>query len=382
MKKRVLKVPYNYLSDQFAPGGDLVNDILGDIRELVRTGEFTLGPKVQEFEEKFAELCGVKHAIGVNTGTDALILILKALGIGPGDEVITVPNSFIATANAIAYVGARPVFVDVDNEYLIDTDLVKEAITPRTKAVLPVHLTGNPVFMPSLMVLNNGTYERYIYLIEDAAQAVDAKIWKRKVGNWGIAGGFSLHPLKNFNVWGDGGMVTTNNDELAEKIRLMRNHGLASRDVCEMTGGNCRLHTIQAVVGLRLMPDVCRVSNARIENAALYDSLLQNVNGVTIPPRSPYKRQVYHTYVIQVERRAELKNFLAENGVETKIHYPVPIHLQKPYLELGYKKGDFPKCESQAEKILSLPIHQYLIEGQIRHVAGLIWEFYGSYPWD
>ncbi len=375
-------VPYNYLERQFDACGDLVNDILGDIRELVRTGEFTLGSPVREFEEKFAEICGVKHAIGINSGTDALILILKALGIGPGDEVITAPNSFIATANVILFVGARPVFVDVNDEYLMDDSKVNEAVTEKTKAVLPIHLTGNPVFMPGLasgdFQFEVGREWRGIYVVEDAAQAVDAEIWGKKVGGWGVAGGFSFHPLKNLNVWGDGGMVTTNNDKLAEKIRLMRNHGLASRDVCEVVAGNCRLHTIQAVVALRLMADVHNVSNKRIGNAKLYDLLLQNVDGVILPPRPAYKRQVYHTYVIQVERREKLQNFLAENGVETKIHYPVPIHLQKPYLELGYKKGDFPKCEAQAEKILSLPVHQYLTEEQIHYVASLISKFYGA----
>ena len=379
-----MKVPYNYLAQQFDVDGALVNGILGDIKELVRTGEFTLGPPVKEFEEKFAALCGVSHAIGINSGTDALILILKALGIGPDDEVITVPNSFIATSNAILFVGAKPVFVDVDDEYLMDINLVKAAITPKTKAILPVHLTGNPVFMPDLMDLrlHTGTYEISPYIIEDAAQAVDAQINGKKVGGWGVAGEFSLHPLKNLNVWGDGGMVTTSNGELAEKIRLMRNHGLASRDACVMAAGNCRLHTIQAVVGLRLMSDVRKISDKRIANAALYDKCLKNVVGVVIPPRSPSKRQVYHTYVIQVDRREALIRFLAKNGVETKVHYPVPIHLQKSYLELGYKKGDFPVCEAQAEKILSLPIHQYLTETQIHYVAGLIWSFYGYRPWD
>lgn len=376
----MMKVPYNYLDKQFDLSSKLVKDIFQDIKRLVKSGEFTLGPQVQEFEEKFANLCGVKHAIGINSGTDALILILKALGIGQGDEVITVPNSFIATANAIRFVGAKPVFVDVDDEYLMDVSKVREAITEKTKAILPVHLTGNPVALPHLFNLGlNNPAGLYIYFIEDAAQAIDAEIGAKKVGSLGIAGAFSLHPLKNMNVWGDGGMVTTSDDKLAEKIRLMRNHGLASRDVCEVVAGNCRLHTIQAVVGLRLITDVRKISDKRIKNAALYDSFLGNVSGVIVPPRSLSKRQVYHTYVIQVERREKLIKFLAENGVETKVHYPVPIHFQKPYVEFGYgyKKGDFPKCESQAERILSLPIHQYLTKGQIYYTANLIRKFYG-----
>ncbi len=380
-----MQVPYNYLNQQFDVDGVLVRQILADIKELVRTGAFTLGPQVEEFEKKFAKICGVKHAIGVNSGTDALILILKALGIGPGDEVITAPNSFIATANVILFVGAKPVFVDVDDEYLIDINRVKEAITEKTRAILPVHLTGNPVFTPaftgdSFQFGKGGEYDGWrsksIYIIEDAAQAVDAEVHGKKVGSWGIAGEFSLHPLKNLNVWGDGGMVTTNYDNLAERIKLMRNHGLASRDICTMVAGNCRLHTIQAVVALRLISEVRAVSDKRIANAALYDSFLEGVGGIKIPPRPAAKRQVYHTYIVQVDKREELQKFLTENGVETKVHYPVPIHLQKPYTELGYKKGDFPKCEAQAEKILSLPIHQYLSELQIRYTANLIRKFY------
>ena len=374
-----MRVPYNYLDQQFNVDSPLVNNILGDIKELVRTGEFTLGPPVQEFEEKFANLCGVKHAIGINSGTDALILILKSLGIGPGDEVITVPNSFIATANVIRFVGAKPVFVDVDDEYLMDVNKVRDAITEKTKAILPVHLTGNPVLIPPYSYVGNSGYGYPLLpIIEDAAQAIDAEIGLSKAGSLGIAGEFSFHPLKNLNVWGDGGMVTTDDSELAEKIRLLRNHGLVSRDACLMVAGNCRLHTIQAVVGLRLMGDVRMVSEKRIENAALYDRLLKSVSGVTIPPRPRYKRQVYHTYVIQVEKRDALRSFLAEKGIETKVHYPVPIHLQKPYAELGYKKGDFPKCEAQAERILSLPIHQYLTEEQIEYTAWFIQRFYDA----
>lgn len=376
MKDGKLTVPYNYLSNQFAPKSALVKNILADIERLVETGEFTIGPQVAEFEKQFAQLCQTKHAIGINSGTDALILILKALGIGRGDEVITAPNSFIATANVIGFVGARPVFVDVDDEYLLDINLAREAINARTRAILPVHLTGNPVDLPVLMGLYHRA--RKIEVVEDAAQAVDASVNGRMVGSWGAAGEFSLHPLKNLNVWGDGGMVTTDNDQLDRKIRLMRNHGLESRDVCSMVAGNCRLHTIQAVVALQLMADVHRVSDQRIKNAAMYDKLLGNVNGVVIPPRPVYKRQVYHTYVIQVERREALQKFLTENGIETKVHYPFPLHLQSPYVALGYKKGDFPKCEAQAEKILSLPIHQYLAPDQIRYAAGMIRQFYGA----
>lgn len=370
-----MRVPYNYLNQQFNVDSALVKQILADIKELVRTGEFTLGPQVEEFEKKFASLCGTKHAIGINSGTDALILILKALGIGPGDEVITAPNSFIATANVIRFVGAKPVFVDVYDDYLINHLLVHNKITLKTRAILPVHLTGNPA---NILCLSEIAQRFKLHLIEDSAQAIDASVDGRKTGNWGIAGAFSLHPLKNLNVWGDGGMVTTDDDELAGKIRLMRNHGLVSRDVCTMIAGNCRLHTIQAVVGLRLMPEVCKVSEKRIENAKLYRKLLRGIDGVKLPLGFSNVRQVYHTYVIQVEQREKLQKFLAKHGVETKVHYPIPIHLQEPYTKLGYKKGDFPVCEAQAERILSLPIHQYLTRQQIHYVAELIRRFYSD----
>lgn len=370
-----VKVHYNYLDKQFKIGSPLVKQILKDIEGLVKTGQFTLGPQVAEFEKEFAKICSVKHAIGINSGTDALILILRALGIGLGDEVITQPNSFIATANAIRFVGAKPVFVDVFDDYMLNHFLVEKAITPRTKAILPVHLTGNPAGVVSVSEIAK---RRNLFLIEDACQAIDSSVDGKMAGSWGVAGAFSLHPLKNLNVWGDGGMVTTNLDILAEKISLMRNHGLEGRDDCIMVAGNCRLHTIQAVVGLRLVPDVPKISGSRIMNAAIYNKHLAGVDGVTLPPRFANVRQVYHTFVIQVRKRDELQKFLECNGVEAKVHYPIPIHLQKPYLEMGYKKGDFPVCEKQSETIISLPIHQYLPIWQIKKVINLIRKFYGA----
>jgi len=370
-----MKVPYNYLEKQFRVGGPLVTQIFKDIKELVKTGQFTLGPQVAEFEKEFAKICGVKYAIGINSGTDALILILRALGIGLGDEVITQPNSFIATANAIRFVGAKPVFVDVTDDYMLNHFQVERAITSKTKAILPVHLTGNPA---GVICASESAKRRNLFLIEDACQAIDSSVDGKMAGSWGVAGAFSLHPLKNLNVWGDGGMVTTDDGELAMKIALMRNHGLETRDDCVMVAGNCRLHTIQAVVGLRLIPDVPRISGSRIMNAAMYIKLLADVEGVKLPPRFANVRQVYHTFVIQVERRDELQKFLECNGVEAKVHYPIPIHLQKPYLEMGYKKGDFPICEAQAKTIISLPIHQYLSAWQIMKVVNLVRKFYGA----
>jgi dTDP-4-amino-4,6-dideoxygalactose transaminase len=364
-----MKVPYLDLPRQFRDKG-----VLAAIRRELRDCQFVLGGEVERFEAGFAGLCGTKHALGLNSGTDAIFLALKALGVGPGDEVITVPNSFVATAGAIVATGARPVFVDVGPDYNMDVTKIEPAVTPRTKAMLPVHLTGAPADMPEIMEIAR---RRGLFVVEDAAQAVGATIDGRPVGSFGHAGAFSLHPLKNLNVAGDGGAVTTNSPKLHEKMKLLRNHGLRNRDEIECFGFNSRLDTIQAAVANHGMKNLPRVIRRRRHNAALYDRLLSGLGGrVVIPPRAPRKQQVFHTYVVMVERREELIAFLAERGVETKIHYRVPIHLQKPCLEMGCRRGDFPVAERQAEMILTLPIHQHLTDRQIRHVCRSIREFY------
>lgn len=365
-----MKVRYSYLETQFADA----EDILASIRELLKTGAFTLGPAVEEFERRFAALCGARHAIGVNSGTDALILILKALGIGAGDEVITAPNSFIATAGAIAMAGARPVFVDVADDYNIDPALIERAITPRTRAILPVHLTGNPAAMPAILDIA----ERHgLHVIEDAAQAIGAAIDGRPAGSWGIAAEFSLHPLKNLNVWGDGGVVVTNSDDLARQIRLLRNHGLRSRDEAVVFGYNSRLDTLQAIVACHLIDKLEGITDARIRHAQAYDAALGSIDGaVRIPGRPHNVRQVYHTYVIQARDRDRLAEFLAGWGIETKVHYPIPIHLQPAAASLGCQRGDFPVCEAQAGSIITLPVHQDLSADQQDCVCAAIREFY------
>jgi dTDP-4-amino-4,6-dideoxygalactose transaminase len=340
---------------------------------LFRDCQFILGPQVEEFERRFAALCGVSYAIGLNSGTDALILALKALGIGSGDEVVTAPNSFIASAGAIAVIGARPVFVDVGDDYTMDPALIEKAITPRTRALLPVHLTGNPAAMKEIMAIAE---KHGLAVVEDAAQAVGASIYGRMVGSFGI-GCFSLHPLKNLNVGGDGGVVTTNSAELNQKIRLLRNHGLINRNESEVFGYCSRLDSIQARVGLFGLDTIDEINGIRNKHAKLYDSLLTELTpNVVIPPRRNGYSQVYHTYVVQVDRRDELMAFLEKNGIETKIHYPIPIHLQKAASYLGYKKGDFPKTEQQAARIITLPVNQFLSDEQIRYVASMIKQFY------
>lgn len=367
-----MKVKYSYLDAQFTD----CEEILESIRELLRTGKFTLGPAVEEFEKRFATLCKTRFAIGVNSGTDALLLILRALEIGPGDEVITVPNSFIATTAAIALAGATPVFVDVREDYNIDPELIERAITPRTKAILPVHLTGNPADMPRITEI---AARRGLHVIEDAAQAIGAAIDGQPVGSWGIAAGFSLHPLKNLNVWGDGGVVVTNSDEVARKVALLRNHGLKDRDEVEMFGYNSRLDTLQAIVACHLLKNLENITSSRIRNAESYDRALSDMRGaITLPPRKSNVRQVYHTYVIQARDRDRLSAFLADRDIRVKVHYPIPIHLQPATRHFGYKPGDFPVCESQTRSILTLPVHQHMTPEEINYVADQVSRFYSG----
>jgi len=366
-----MKVPYLDLCPQ-------VNDeaLWQRLKEGLTGCQFVLGDAVHEFESSFAALCETRYALGLSSGTDALFLALMALGIGPGDEVITVPNSFVATASVIVAVGARPVFVDVSPDYNMDVRLIEKAITVRTKAILPVHLTGNPSDMESITQIAG---KHGLRVIEDAAQAIRASINGRPVGSFGDAGCFSLHPLKNLNVWGDGGMLTTGSSELYEKIGLLRNHGLKNRDEVEVFGYNCRLDTIQAIVGGFNMGKLEEVTRRRQRNASIYDEELAGLEDhVTLPVRSHGAEHVFHTYVVRAQKRAELVSYLDENGAETKIHYPIPIHLQKPYQGLGYRKGDFPECEKQAEEILSLPVQHHLKDEQVEYAADLIRRFYSK----
>jgi aminotransferase EvaB len=363
------RVSYMDLPRQFEDG-----EVGRRIAEEFARGQFVLGPQVAEFEQRFAGLCAVPHAIGLNSGTDALFLSLRALGIGPGDEVITAPNSFIATASAIVNTGARPVFADVGTDYTIDPRLVTAAVTRRTRAVIPVHLTGAPADMDGLAAI---AARHQLAVIEDAAQAVGATLHGQPVGSFGATGCFSLFPLKNLGVAGDGGMLTTRNPELDRKIRLLRNHGLRDRDEVEIFGYNSRLDTLQAIVGSVLLDRLDTVTKTRIEHAAYYDQALGDLApDVILPPRRAAARQVYHTYVVQVVRRERLTAHLRERGIETKIHYPIPIHLQPAAAFLGYKRGAFPVSEAQAERILSLPIHEYLTADDLAYVAETIRAFY------
>lgn len=364
-----MEVSYSYLKEQFSNP----EPILDDIRKLVKTGDFTLGKELAKFENNFSALNQTKYGIGVGTGTDALRLSLLALGIGHGDEVITAANTFYATAGAIATAGAKPVFVDVIEDYTLNADLIEDAITEKTKAIIPVHLNGCPADMEKLMKISR---KHAIPVVEDACQAMGAEVNGKKAGSFGIAGCFSFHPLKPINVWGDGGMVVTNSEKLRDKLLLLRNHGLISRDECEFYGYNSRLDTLYAIVGNHLLKDFDWIINSKIKNAGLYDEELSKIPSITIPPRRKDHKNVFHNYVVMVKERNQLLNFLRSNGIDAKIHYPIPLHLQKASKYLGYKKGDFPVTEYQADRIISLPVHQHLTDEQKSYVIQKVREFF------
>jgi dTDP-3-amino-2,3,6-trideoxy-4-keto-D-glucose/dTDP-3-amino-3,4,6-trideoxy-alpha-D-glucose/dTDP-2,6-dideoxy-D-kanosamine transaminase len=369
------KVRYIYLDKQFAHP----EEYFEKAKEIVMRGDFTLGKALQDFEADFSRKFGVMHAIGVGNGTDALYLSLKALGIGAGDEVITAPNSFIATAGAIALTDARPTFVDVRDDYLIDPDLIERAITPKTKAIMPVQLTGSVADMKPILEIAK---KHNLFVVEDAAQAASARYDNQYVGSFGTAAGFSFHPLKILNLWGDGGMITTNDDALAHKLRLMRNHGLKNRNEAVFFAHNSRLDTFHAAIASVMFKQLDKATEVRTAHAKLYDSLLNELEPMVHVPRRNLNKAVtspiYTTYIVQARNRERLIEFLKTKGVEALIHYPIPIHLQEAAEYLGYKKGDFPVCERQAEEILTLPIHQFLAEEDIRYVCDSIREFYQS----
>ncbi len=354
-----MRVPFNYLDRQFAN----LDLYLEDLREFVKTGDFTLGRPLRQFEEQFAAYCGVKEAIGVGSGTDALMLALKAIGIRPGDEVITTPMTFIATVGAIVMAGATPVFVDSEEGFVIDPSKIEAAITSKTRAILPVHYTGNMADMPAICAL---AHQYGLAVVEDACQAIGASIQGRRAGSWGDAAGFSFHPLKNLNVWADAGMVVTKSIELAERLRLLRNHGLATRDDVQIFGHNSRFDTLQAVVANRLMPDTEWITQRRQEIAARYDEAFRDLGEIIrVPQRRSEVSHVFHLYMLRSSRRDSVMRALQSRGIEAKIHYPVPVHLQPAAAHLGYKPGDFPVCERDCDQVLTLPSHQHLTDEEI-----------------
>jgi dTDP-4-amino-4,6-dideoxygalactose transaminase len=367
------KVQWSYLPKQFSAHN--IEQILDLFRKFVPTGDFTLGKPVREFEQNFAAMIGTRHAIGVNSGTDALKLSLKALGVGPGDEVITTANTFIATVGAICETYARPVFVDCTDNFCMDVSQVEARITGRTKALLPVHLAGQMTDMPDLMKIAE---KHGLPVIEDSCQCILGDIRGKRAGTFGRSGGFSLHPLKNLNVWADGGMIVTDDDKFATLLRQLRNHGLRDRDSVAVMGCNSRLDSLQAVVGNWLIGQVDHITNTRIGNAAHLDRGLSRIPQIRLPQRFADRKLVFHLYIAFAERRDELVAYCKAKGVEVKVHYPVPLYLQEGLRPFGYKKGDFPVTDRHADTMISFPAHEHLVEEQLAYIVQTVEEFYGA----
>ena len=364
-------INHNYLKEQFAD----YKEIFKEIERLVQNCDYTLGKDVDAFEQKICSLTGAKYCLGVGSGTDALFLSLKAAGIGNGDEVITTPYTFFATIGAIVTAGAKPVFVDIDDDYNINPDLIEAAITKRTKAIMPVHWSGIPCKMDWIMKIAE---KHQLKVVEDACHAINGKYKGKAPGTFGDAGCFSLHPLKNINVWGDGGFIVTNSKEMHDKLVLLRNHGLVNRDECAVFAYNSRLDSIQAIVANHLLQRVDHITDVRIDNAHFFDRELAKIPEIIIPVRNPEAKTVFHIYVIRAKRREQLQQFLIQNGIDAKVHYPIPMHLQPASAEFGYKKGDFPVAEKICDSVISLPVHEFITKEQCQHMVNKIKEFYGA----
>ena len=376
-----MNVPFLNLKVQYK---QIEHEVLPMVTEAMTNGAFIGGPQVLGFEKEFAEFCESKYCAGLNSGTDALRFALMAVGVGPGDEVITVPNTFIATTEAISQAGATPVFVDIDERtYNMDPQKLEACLNQRyahgamrsagrPKAVIPVHLYGQPADMDLILDI---AQTHNIKVIEDACQAHGALYKDRKVGSFGSVGCFSFYPGKNLGAYGEGGAIVTQDEEIVGKIRMIRDHGQAKKYFHDIEGYNGRLDAIQAGVLRIKLRRLSDWNQSRRENAAYYNELLSKVEGITLPVEADFASSVYHLYVILVDDRDGLQQFLSDKGIGTGLHYPLPLHLQKAYAYLGYEDGSFPVTESVAKKLISLPMFPELTREQIEYVAESIKEF-------
>ncbi len=346
-------------------------NILRKFDELSLNGQFILGDELNKFESDFAKFCNTKYALGLGNGSDALTFSLMALNISKKDEIIIPANSFIATAWTVANVGAKIVFADVKNDFNIDPKNIEKLITKNTKAILPVHLTGRMADMEEITKIAKN-YK--IKIIEDAAQAVGAELNKKKSGSFGISGCFSLHPLKNLHVHGDGGVLTTNSKKLYNYVKKIRNHGLKNREQCEFWGYNSRLDNIQAAIARIKLKDINKINNKFIRIAKIYNDELNRF--INVPKFEKNKKIIFHRYIIQVKNRSKLIAYLNEKNIETKINYPIPLHLQPAAKNLNYKIGSLPNVEKQSKQILSLPMYAELSDNQIDYVITNLKKFF------
>lgn len=370
-----MKVNFSYLESKLANTLDEGHEVLTNLRKLMKSGDFTLGKEVEEFEKNLAQMMGVKHALGVANGTDALRISLRMAGVGPGDEVITAANTFVASAGCIDELFAKPVFVDMADNYVLDADLIEAAITPKTKAIVPVHFTGQACNMDKVMEVAN---KHSIPVIEDLCQSFMAE-WKGKyVGNFGRAGAISFHPLKVLSGTGDGGAIVTNDSEFYEQCRLYRNHGLINRNQIKSPGCNSRLDTTQAIWLNYLLKETPKCLEVRQKNAEYYDSFFNGFKDVHIVSRDPDSKSCYHLYFIEVDAkiRDHFVKFLNDQDIEARIHYPIPLQGMLEYY--GYTRKDFPRAYEQSDRIVTLPVHEALSQEQIYYVITTIASYFNG----
>ena len=369
---RSYKIKHNYLSEQFKD----YKAILKKFEKIIKNNDFTLGREVDIFENNIKKLLRQKYVVAVGSGTDALMLSLKCLGIKEGDEVITTPYTFYATIGAIVTAGAKPVFVDVTDDYNIDPKKIEKKITKKTKAIMPVHWSGKVCEMNKILKIS----KKYkIPIVEDSCHGILAKYKNKLAGSFGDFGCFSLHPLKNLNVWGDGGFVVIKKKEHFKKMMLLRNHGLQGRNKNIIFGYNSRLDTLQACVANHLLKKIRLITNMRIKNAIKYDKNLNTIDGLIIKKRDTNFKEVYHLYEFRIKNikfRNNLVNYLIKHKIDAKIHYPVPMHLQPAAKNYKYQKGDFPNAEKIANSTISLPVHEFVNENQLRYIVKTIKKFF------
>ena len=375
LEQKAPPIPFLDLKAQFS---GIRDEVMAAIAGVMESQSFIMGPDVKLLEEELTAILGAKHAIACASGTDALILSLMAAGIGPGDEVITTPFSFIATAGSIAHVGAKPIFVDIDPvSYNIDTSLIPNVITDRTRAIMPVHLFGNPANMGPILEI---AQERKLVVIEDAAQAIGSRWMGRSIGILGDFGCFSFFPSKNLGGAGDGGLITTNRDDMAERLRMLRVHGSKKKYHHDILGTNSRLDTLQAAILRVKARHLDEWTRGREANANRYRQIFQELQleSVMTPPPAPEVeiRHVYNQFTIRCRFRDELKDFLKSKGVPTEIYYPLCLHLQPAFGYLGHKLGDCPAAEKASQEVLSLPVSAELTEDQQQWITQSIAEFY------
>lgn len=362
------KIPFVDFKRRYAL---LREEMLAGVDEVFASGHYILGPEVDTFEKKLAEYLDAPYVLSMANGTDTMIIALKIFGVGPGDEVILPVNSFIATAGAVVAVGAKPVFCDVASDLNIDVTQIEALINKNTRAIIPVHLTGRPADMDAI---NQFAEKHHLYVIEDAAQSIGARYQGKKVGSLGNVGSFSLHPLKNLHVYGDGGLIVTKDKKLYDAMKLFRNHGLQDRDTCAGWGLNSRLDAIQARIGSINFKYLDRWNERRRAIAEQYRQHLSQY--LSVPEDETENYSVYHNCVVQTEERDALVQHLAAEGIEVKVHYPIPLHLQPAAQSLGYKKGDFPIAEKLAQTMMSLPVYPELEDEEVQCVISGIRGFF------